>query len=222
MKVFSVLSFVMGIASSVIAQRDTAQALSFGITPSMNYRLFTKVNSETEWLKNQHDSLQCLKWSTGAFVHHEFGITEKRSFFVGIAYSDQGYQYKDQAIKGFQIYKLNFHYLQFPLGCNFYFRVNELLQLSVQPSINPSVLISSRAVSLGNDAYTQQRSSVYPYSTKLSLQGHLAFGLIARIDQNWAFRSQIFFLQQINPLLKGDLSGRLYSGGIQIGLSRRI
>jgi hypothetical protein len=222
MKSFAFILMFIVTSADLFSQRDTAQAIEFGFTPSLNYRVFGLKNEELSWLKQQHDSSQEAKLGFSTFLNHEFGISEKRSFFMGIAYSNQGYQYKDNAMEGFRSYRLNFHFLQFPLGCNFYKRVNEKLQLVLQPGLVPSIFVKSSAVFQTNEAFTTQRTAVYPGSSSLAVFGHVAIGISVRINQNWKFRTQLSGQFQINPLTKGEIPCRLYSSGVQTGLIRAL
>jgi hypothetical protein len=222
MKIFSFLLLSMIFVQSTNAQKDTLQSVELLVSPSLNYRWFSASNKELHWLKHQHDSLQRFSSGFGFQLNHEFGIGRRKSFFMGLAYSKQGYQYKEQAIQGFTSYALNYHFIQFPLGCNFYFRVNEFFQIAVQPSFLPSALLRSVSVYETIDSYNKQRSSAYPSSSNLSLNGQLAFGILTDINALWKFRGQFFYQQQLTPLTKGDLSCRLFSLGLQFGLSRSL
>lgn len=220
MKIFTFLLLTLLFTVTANAQRDTYQSLEFLVSPALNYRLFNSKNSDLNWLKDQHDSLHSFAVGYGCQLNYEFGIRKSRSFFMGLAYSKQGYKYKDEAISGFRTFALNYHYIQLPLGGNFYFQMNEFCQIVVQPSVLPSVLLAGESVYQMVDAYYKERSSIYPSSTKLSLNGQLSMGVLIRIDERWKFRSQLFYQQQLTPLTKGDPSCRLYALGLQLGLSR--
>jgi hypothetical protein len=222
MKTSTLFLIFITLSLCCLAQRDKLQAVAFGFSPSVNYRVFGLKNEDLSWIKRQHDSTHEVKLSCSAFINYEFGISERKSFFVGIAYSNYGYQHKDQTMDGFRSYRLNFHYLQFPLGCNFYKRVNEKLQLVLQPALVSSVLLKSRAVYRTNEAYALQRTTVYPGSFSFAVFGQLAIGLSVRMNQNWNFRTQFCGQFQINPLTKGELPCRLYSSGIQMGMVRSL
>jgi hypothetical protein len=222
MKIFIFLLLFILLKVPTKAQGDTHQSLEFLVSPALNYRLFSSRNSDMNWLKDQQDSLQRFASGYGFQLNYEFEIGKSRSFFMGLAHSKQGYQYKYQAISGFQTFSLNYHYVQLSLGSNLYFRMNEFCQIVVQPSLLPSALLASESVYQQVDTYYKERSSIYPSSSKLSLNGQLAVGVLIRIDERWKFRSHLFYQQQLTPLTKGDLSCRLFSLGLQFGLSRSL
>jgi hypothetical protein len=221
MKAKLLLCFFTSILS-VCAQNDKARSLEWGVTTALNYRSFSNANSDLDWLKKEQDSLHCPSAGFGAFFNYEFNISEKRSFFVGLAYSKQGYQYKNTALDDFRTYALNFHYVQLPVGCTFYFRANELIQFSIQPSLLPSFLITNRVAYQTIESYSKQRFTSYPGASAFSLHAQLAAGISVRLDPTWKFRAQLFSQYQGTPLTKGELLCRLYSAGIQLSFSKTL
>jgi hypothetical protein len=222
MKTNLLLFFVAGLMPLAYAQIDKQKLVEFGLSPSMNYRFFSKAKNDMTWMKNQHDSLQQPSSGLGIFVNYEIKCKDKWSYFVGLAHNKLGYQYKDRAIEGHRSYILNFHYLQLPLGCNFYFIRNERIQFSLQPSLQPSFLLVNRAVFQTTDAYEKQKLDSYPTPFRLAMHAQLAGGISIRINPQWRFRAQLFYQQQLNALTKGDLPCRLYATGFQVAFSKRL
>ena len=221
MKKFLPLLFILIAAQQLFAQ-DTLQRLEIAINPAFNYRLLSTNNEELNWLKNEQDSLQKGSAGFGVQINHEFGINEKRSFFMGVAYNKQGYSFNEQAINGFKSYALNYHFLQFPLGVNLYFRTNETFQFCVQPSLIPGTLLKSTAVYQELNAYNRQKMSVYPSTSAITLHAQLAAGVLVNLDPVWKFRAQLFALQQVTNLSKGDVACRFFSAGIQLAIARDL
>ena len=221
MKKILILLFIAITGSQLFAQ-DTLQRLEIAVNPAFNYRFFSTKNEELNWLKSEHDSLQKGSAGFGIQINHEFGISEQRSFFMGIAYNKQGYSYNEQAINGFISYALNYHFLQFPLGANFYFRTNEHFQFCLQPSFIPGTLLKSTAVYQEVSAYQRQKTSIYPSSSSITLHAQLAAGVLVNLDPIWRLRAQLLVLQQVTNLSKGDLSCRLFSAGIQLAIARDL
>ena len=202
--------------------QDTLQRVEIAVNPAFNYRLLSTKNDELNWLKNEQDSLQKGSAGFGVQINHEFGISERRSFFMGIAYNKQGYSFNEQAISGFKSYSLQYHFLQFPLGVNLYFRTNESFQFCIQPSIIPGTLLKSTAIYQELNAYDRQKMSIYPSSSAITLHAQLAAGVLVNLDPVWKFRAQLFAMQQVTSLSKGDLTCRLFSTGIQLAISRDL
>jgi hypothetical protein len=221
MKKFLILLFIAISGPQLFAQ-DTLQRFEIAVTPAFNYRFFSTKNEELNWLKNEQDSLQKGSAGFGIQINHEFGISEQRSFFMGIAYNKQGYSYNEQAINGFISYALNYHFLQFPLGANFYFRTNEQFQFCLQPSFIPGTLLKSTAVYQEVNAYERQKMSIYPSSSSITLHAQLAAGVLVKLDPVWKLRAQLFAMQQVTSVSKGDLACRLFSAGIQLALARDL
>ena len=222
MKRFALYILFFGVSQSSFAQKETLKALEFSINPGINYRWISLKNNELSWLKDSQDNLQKPSAGIGIQINHEFGITEKRSFFAGIAYSRQGYEYKKNSLEGFRTYTLHHHFLQVPLGINAYFRLNERLQFAVQPSLLTGVLISTSAKYVLEGDQLIRKMETYPQPLLISIQAQLAAGISVRIDQWWKFRTNIYFQQQLTAMNKGDLKVRLYNTGIQLGLSRYL
>ncbi len=222
MKRFALYILLLGASHCAFAQKDTLQALEISINPGMNYRLIAAKNQELSWLKDIQDSLQQPSAGIGIQINHEFGISEKRSYFMGIAYSRQGYEYKKNSLEGFRSYALHHQFIQFPIGFNLYYRMNERLQLAIQPSLLTGALIASTASYVQQGDQATRKMETYPQSVAISLHAQLAAGFIARIDQNWKFRANVVYQQQLKAMGQGALHVRLFTAGLQFALVRSL
>lgn len=222
MKRFALYTLLVVFSNVSFAQKDTMQALELSINPGMNYRLIGLNNQDLNWLKDTQDSLQKPMAGYGFQINHEFGITEKRSFFMGVAYSRQGYAYKKNALEGFRSYAVQHQFVQIPIGFNAYYRLNERLQLAVQPSLLPGALIATSARYVEQGDQLVRKMETYPRSVLISLHAQLAAGIVARIDQHWKFRASLIYQQQLKAVDEGGLNVRLFNAGIQLALSRSI
>jgi hypothetical protein len=108
------------------------------------------------------------------------------------------------------------------LGLNLYFRTNEHFQFCLQPSLIPGTLLKSTAVYQEVNAYERQKMSIYPSSSAISLHAQLAAGVLVKLDPVWKLRAQLFAMQQITSVSKGDLACRLFNAGVQLALARDL
>lgn len=235
MKVLYTITLFIFLQISVSAQVKTSIELLSGIHDSYRFLFSSNDNSLSEAIVSSKNigEVPSLLYRLGLNYNQLF----KRNLFfkTGLVYSTLGYHEKEHVIfpieclTGVDIFNLEkasitqkFTFLEIPVIMRREFGTQKITPY-LEFGLSPSVFLNRKFTYLYEDGTTRIEKSMNVIGeSRLNLFSSFSFGLNYNINNNYQLFSQLSYRLNLAPFTRFESYEFLYSGGIEMGIRRRV
>ncbi len=152
------------------------------------------------------------------FTH---GLSQHLEATNGLSLDRSGFQI--DTLQSARILDIRYHYnyVSLPLGLNYVF-VKGKLSPYIGLSLSPGILLNNNWTYRTYESNVRRREITDENLLKTKFSGIVKCGFNAKIHEKYSFTFGGIFQYTINPLAQGEIQRRLYSWGLQIGISRDL